>query len=188
MLGQPDDDHLRPPSTAGSTPVGTGVEVVPNDQTTGGPAPVTLNVGWFDSPANACSWNGCPSDGSTTGRASFGFVSRHQSGATTPTGNTAFQFRASGLTFRGTSNRWLAVAGARAQFKGEGQISGDAATYGFLITAIDGAISGGGDTDRFRIKLWDVGIGTVVYDNQIGQLDDSDAASALGGGSIVIHK
>ncbi len=27
----------------------------------------------------------------------------------------------------------------------------------------------------------------VVYDNQIGQTEDSDAATALKGGSIVIH-
>ena len=28
----------------------------------------------------------------------------------------------------------------------------------------------------------------VVYDNKMGDADDSDAATALGGGSIVIHK
>ena len=144
--------------------------------------------GWFDSPTNACVWSGCASDGSTTGKASFGFVSRYRTGATTPTGNTEFQFKAGGLTFSSTSYQWLVVAGARAQYKGVGQIAGDAATYGFLITAIDGALSGGGGTDRFRIKLWNVATGAIVYDNQIGQLDDSDAATSIGGGSIVIHK
>jgi len=28
----------------------------------------------------------------------------------------------------------------------------------------------------------------VVYDNQAGASDDADATTALGGGSIVIHK
>ena len=70
--------------------------------------------GWFDSPANACTWTGCASDGSTIGKASFGFVSRYKQGATTPTGNTEFQFTAGGLSFRSTSYQWLVVAGARA--------------------------------------------------------------------------
>jgi probable HAF family extracellular repeat protein len=143
--------------------------------------------GWIDSPVNACRWSGCASDGSTTGKASFGFVSRYQRGATTPTGNTEFQFKAGGLSFGSTSYQWLVVSGARAQYKGEGQIAGDAASYGFLLTAIDGALPGGG-TDRFRIKIWNIATGAIVYDNQIGQLDDSSAATELGGGSIVIHR
>jgi Regulator of chromosome condensation (RCC1) repeat len=144
--------------------------------------------GWFDSPAGACHWSGCASDGSSNGKASFGFVSRYQRGATTPTGNTEFQFKAGGLTFRSTSYQWLVVAGARAQYKGEGQITGDGGAYGFLITAIDGAVAGGGGTDRFRIKLWNIATGDIVYDNKLGALEDSDAATGIGGGSIVIHR
>jgi hypothetical protein len=108
--------------------------------------------------------------------------------ANTPTGNTEFQFKAGGLTFRSTSYQWRVVAGARAQYKGQGPITGDPATYGFLITAIDGALPGGGGTDRFRIKLWDIATGAVIYDNQVGAAEDSDASTNLGGGSIVIHK
>lgn len=78
------------------------------------------------------------------------------------------------------------VAGARAQFKGTGQING-AGDYGFLLTGIDGQISGGGGTDRFRIKIWDVATGAVVYDNEMDASEASDASTALGGGSIVIH-
>jgi len=127
-------------------------------------------------------------DGSATGKASFGFVSRYQKGATAPTGSTEFQFRDGGLTFHSTSYQWLVVAGARAQYKGEGEIAGAAGSYVFLITAIDGALAGGGGADRFRIKLWDKVTGAIVYDNQIGQPDDSGAATTLGSGSIVIHK
>jgi probable HAF family extracellular repeat protein len=144
--------------------------------------------GWFASPPGACMWSGCAEDGSTAGKASFGFVSRYQKGATAPSGSTEFQFRDGVLTFRSTSYQWLVVAGARAQYKGEGEIAGATGPYGFLITAIDGAVAGGGGTDRFRIKLWDKATGAIVYDNQTGQPDDSEAATTLGGGSIVVHR
>ena len=78
------------------------------------------------------------------------------------------------------------IAGARAQYKGVGSIKGREGTYGFLVTAIDGQISGGGGVDKLRIKIWNVGTSVVVYDNQLGQLEDSGAATALGGGSISI--
>lgn len=62
--------------------------------------------------------------------------------------------------------------------------------YGFLLTATDGAVGGGGGADRFRIKIWERARGTVVYDNRRGSSDDLDGANpqALGGGSIVIHR
>jgi hypothetical protein len=80
------------------------------------------------------------------------------------------------------------VSGDRVQYKGVGTING-AGNFGFLLTAIDGQITGGG-TDKFRIKIWDITRGDssiVVYDNQMGQSDTGDASTALGGGSIVIH-
>ena len=144
--------------------------------------------GWFDSPVGACLWVGCAGDGSTLGKATFGFVSRYQNGASTPSGNTEFHFKAAGLTFRSTSYQWLVMAGARAQYKGEGEIIGSTGSYGFLLTAIDGALAGGGGVDRFRIKIWDTATGVIVYDNKMGQVEDSGEATALGGGSIVIHK
>lgn len=143
--------------------------------------------GWIWSSANACTWAGCATDGSTEGKAKFGFVSRYRRGASTPDGNAEFHFEAGGLVFRSTSYDWLVVAGARAQFKGVGTIGGDG-DFGFLITAIDGATPGGGGADRFRIKIWDRVSGEVVYDNHRGDGEDSDAATALGGGSIVIHR
>ena len=57
-----------------------------------------------------------------------------------------------------------------------------------MLTAIDGQISGGGGVDKFRIKIWDLGTGSIVYDNQVGDADDAGLSTALGGGSIVIHK
>lgn len=42
--------------------------------------------------------------------------------------------------------------------------------------------------DRFRIKIWDLATDEIVYDNQMGEADDSDATTEIGGRSIVIHK
>ncbi|MFN2625842.1 MAG: PKD domain-containing protein, partial [Mycobacteriales bacterium] len=140
--------------------------------------------GWISSPAGAYS----PNPG-LTGRASFGFVSKYQKGATVPTGNTAFQFDAAGLDFSSTSYQWLVVSGARAQYKGSGTLNGEAG-YDFLLTATDGDVSGGGGVDKFRIKITRSSTGETVYDNVRGASGDIDAASpqAIGGGSIVIHK
>ena len=57
--------------------------------------------------------------------------------------------------------------------------------YNFILTAIDGQVSGGGGVDKFRIKIW--GSGGVVYDNQMGASNAADPTTQLGGGSIVIH-
>jgi len=63
--------------------------------------------------------------------------------------------------------------------------SGD---YGFMLTAIDGQVNGGGGIDKFRIKIWDKATGAIVYDNQMGAADDANPTTAIQGGSIVIHK
>jgi hypothetical protein len=138
--------------------------------------------GWITSPAGAYSANL-----SMTGKATFGFVSKYQKGATTPKGNTEFQFQAAGLSFSSTSYEWLVIAGARAQYKGVGTINGSG-SYGFLLTAVDGQESGGGGIDQFRLKIWDQGTGSTIYDNQPGVADDAANATQLSGGSIVIHK
>jgi hypothetical protein len=92
------------------------------------------------------------------------------------------------LNFHSTVYEWLVVAGARAQFKGTGTING-VGSYGFLLTAIDGSVSGGNGTDKFRIKIWDKNNNdAIVYDNKSGASDNSNNATELGGGSIIIHQ
>jgi hypothetical protein len=82
----------------------------------------------------------------------------------------------------------LVVAGPKAQFKGTGTING-AGNYGFMLTAVDAALTPSTEVDLFRIKIWDRDNGdTIVYDNQMGADDDADPATAIGGGPIVIHK
>ena len=137
--------------------------------------------GWIISPAGAYA-----ADTYLSGKANFGFVSKYQKGASTPSGNTEFQFHLASLNFSSTSYEWLVVSGARGQYKGSGTINGSG-DYGFLLTAIDGQANGGGGTDKFRIKIWNKATNTVVYDNQMGSIDDSPAATQISGGSIVIH-
>jgi hypothetical protein len=139
--------------------------------------------GWINSPPGACKLSTC-TDG-TVGKANFGFNAKYKKGANVPDGNTEFQFQAGGLNFKSTDYSWLVVAGSKAQYKGTGTINGRG-TYGFMLTALDGDLKSKGSPDSFRIKIWDAN-GTV-YDNQMGALDDSDAATTLGGGSIVIHQ
>src|SRR5207249_7750740 len=109
-------------------------------------------------------------------------------------GTTEFQFQMANLNFHSTSYDWLVIAGARAQYKGTGTING-AGNYGFILTAIDGQLPGGGGQDKFRIRIWnkanggDENTGSArIYDNKNGSPNyNSNDGTALGGGSIVIH-
>jgi len=105
--------------------------------------------GWIDSLAGAYI-----ADPDLTGTANFGFVSKYKKGQQDPSGNTEFHFQVANLNFHSSSYDWLVIAGAKAMYKGTGAINGDG-NYGFMLSAIDGDISGGGDADKFRIKIWD---------------------------------
>ena len=113
--------------------------------------------------------------------------STNHHGADTPTGQTRFRFRVADLNFHSASYDWLVVAGARAQYKGSGTINDDG-DYGFLLTAIDGSLPGGGGEDKFRIKIWDKATDTIIYDNMIDAEDGAEPSTIIGGGNIKIHK
>ena len=139
--------------------------------------------GWINSPEGAYA-----PDPSLAGKANFGFVSKYKKGADIPTGATEFQFKVANLNFHSDTYQWLVVAGPKAQFKGTGTING-AGNYGFMLTAVDAALTPSTEVDKFRIKIWDKDNGdAIVYDNQMWAGDDADPVSAIGGGSIVIHK
>jgi len=91
------------------------------------------------------------------------------------------------LVFPSTAYEWLVCGGAKRQFKGMGTVNGGG-SYGFLLTAIDGQLPGGGDGDRFRLKVWDRGTGLSVYDNKPSKDDYGDAATGIGGGSTAVHR
>jgi len=140
-------------------------------------------AGWINSPEDAY-----PANPSLTGKAIFGFVSKYHKGASTPSGNTRFKFKVADLSFKSTLYDWMVIAGARAKYKGTGTINDDG-NYGFMLSAIDGEINGGGGDDKFRIKIWDKDNNdVVVYDNQLDAADDTDPTTILGAGSIKIHK
>lgn len=142
--------------------------------------------GWIDSPPGAC----CE-DPTLTGKANFGFISKYRKGASTPTGNTEFQFHAADLNFHSDSYEWLVVSGAKAKYKGEGTLNG-VDGYKFMLTAIDADINENDafGIDRFRIKIWtedQSGVENIVYDNALGS-DDDMTTTEIGGGSITIHE
>jgi len=132
--------------------------------------------GWINSPAGAYK-----ADESLSGKATFGFMSKYQKGASVPTGNTAFKFDLAGMEFASESYEWLVVnqGGTNAQFKGSGLINGladpNGNAYRFMLWAGDGS------PDTFRIRIWweDVDGEHEVYDNSIAQ--------TIGAGNIVVH-
>jgi hypothetical protein len=137
--------------------------------------------GWISSPLGAYA-----PDPALAGKANFGFVSKYQKGKSVPTGETEFQFKVADLNFHSASYDWLVISGSKAQYKGRGTING-AGDYGFMLTATDGDLRGRGQADMIRIKITDRISGALVYDNQMGAVDETDPTTALGGGSIVIH-
>ncbi|KAA5548760.1 T9SS type A sorting domain-containing protein [Adhaeribacter rhizoryzae] len=149
--------------------------------------------GWINSPAGALK-----ADVSKTGKANFGFVAKYKKGTTIPDGQTEFQFQAGNLNFNSNAydDMRLVIATYKANYTGTGKINGDG-NYGFMVSGIDGQINGGGGVDKFRIKIWDKDKNDlVVYDNNVPTSStdvtttDINAvpASALAGGSIVIHE
>ena len=146
--------------------------------------------GWIYSEPGYCTSAYSTVCAEAEGKAHFGFVSRYQKGATTPTGNTEFQFQAGNLNFKSTSYQWLVVQGyTKATYKGYGTINGSG-NYKFLLAAYDGQGNGGDGVDKFRIKIWTedaMGNETVYYDNEMNTDIDQPPSTAIGAGSIVIH-
>jgi hypothetical protein len=138
--------------------------------------------GWVNSPAGAF-----VAGPTLTGKLSFGINAKYQTNQNILTGQTEVQFRTGDFNFHSTGYDWLFITGAKAQFSGSGTVN-DAGNYGFTVTVIDGSVSGGGGTDKFRIKVWDKNNGNaVVYDSQMGAPDNANPTTPLGGGNIVIH-
>ncbi|MBS3923317.1 MAG: tandem-95 repeat protein, partial [Nitrosarchaeum sp.] len=142
--------------------------------------------GWINSPVGAYAENT-----SLSGKATFGFVSKYLKGANVPSGDTQFQFKTANFDFKSKDYQWLVIAGAKAQYKGTGIVNG-AGNYGFMLTSVDGDISGGGGIDKFRLKVWTINIdgsdGGIIYDNNLSASDTADPSTTLGGGNITIHK
>lgn len=130
--------------------------------------------GWFTSPTGALT-----AQPSVTGKATFGFVSQYQKGATVPSGNADFQFQAATFHLVSTSYQWLVVTGScRSQLKGSATVNGTG-SYTFLMTAVDGSACSNPGPDTFRIQITDNSTGATVYDNGTDQ--------PISGGAIQVH-
>jgi hypothetical protein len=132
-------------------------------------------------------------DPSVEGTARFGFKSRYQRGASTPTGNTSFRFRAASLDFKGTDMDHLVISNGRAQYVGTGELNG-VAGYSFRLIAVDADTHDDFDTDQFRIRIWGTAegeTGGLVYDNQWScdaAVDLTADCTALASGKVTIRR
>jgi photosystem II stability/assembly factor-like uncharacterized protein/PKD repeat protein len=136
--------------------------------------PFVTGSGWIDSPPGAYLANP-----TLTGKATLGFVAKYQSG--TPSGNAGFNFHAGDFDFKSSAYSWLVTSGSRAYLFGTGTVNGIGG-YDFLISADDA--SGG---DKFRLKVWVVATGLVVFDTLPGAPDGASPTTVLGGGNIDVH-
>jgi hypothetical protein len=142
----------------------------------------TVGGGWLTAPPGSYAGNA-----SLTGKLGFGFNVKYTNAAN-PKGETQASFRLGSLDFNALNYNYLAISGAKAQFKGFGKVNGDAG-YNFLLTVIDGQATGGGGVDRLRLKIWNKTTGAVVFDTQRGASDAADPTTPVGeGSSIVIQR
>lgn len=142
----------------------------------------TIGGGYIATPAGSY-----PADPSKIRKFSFGFNSKYAN-ATNPKGETQIHFAEGGLEFNALNYDYLAMSGARAQFRGFGKVNGESG-YNFILTVIDGQLKGGGGVDKFRIKIWNKTTGAIIFDSQMGASDAADPSTPVGtGSSIVIQK
>lgn len=55
------------------------------------------------------------------------------------------------------------------------------------VTVIDGDANTRSEVDKYRIHIWEIDSGAIIYDIQMGDNDYADPAAELSGGIIVIH-
>ena len=99
-------------------------------------------------------------------------------------GHVSFHGAGHGPDFEAERLDWMVVTGELAFVHGTGRISSRPGTYTVLLVVSDPARHG---RDGVRVSLRDAA-GNVVYDNQAGQPDDSDAVTPLSGGNLTIHR
>ena len=130
--------------------------------------------GWIDSPAGAYAL-----DPTLTGKGEFTFDAKYTKKNPNPVAAVSYMIEKAGLYFAGTGYDWLVVDGENIWLRGVGTFNG-VDGYGFLLTAADGS-------DAFRIQIWEIASGLLVYDSEPGAGEYAPATTPLGGGSIFIH-
>jgi hypothetical protein len=134
--------------------------------------------GWYPSAAGALR-----SNLTASGKASYGFAINYTNAAR-PKGETQFEFKIGSFEFNALNFDYLAVNGARGQFRGTGKIMGGQSGVGFIMTVIDGALDGSG-VDKIRLKIYNRNTGLVYYDNQYGASDADNPTTAVGNNSSI---
>ncbi|HSK12269.1 MAG TPA: T9SS type A sorting domain-containing protein, partial [Phnomibacter sp.] len=140
----------------------------------------TYGGGSFYSPKGAL-----PANGDASGYVSYGFQNNYFKSATNPKGETQFSFMIGDIEFNALNYEYLAVDKHRAQFRGSGRITGFQSGISFIMTVIDGDVSGGGGVDRVRMRIFNKNTGQVYYDNQPGSGEADDPITAVTAGSTV---
>jgi hypothetical protein len=140
----------------------------------------TYGGGWFASPAGALK-----SDATATGKANFGYAVNYFKGAANPKGETQFELKVGDFEYNALNFEYLSIAGARAQIKGTGKITGGQSGINFIMTVVDGALDGTG-IDKVRMKIYNKNTGQVYYDNEPGSSDANNPVSKVGTNSQIV--
>lgn len=135
--------------------------------------------GWFQSPAGALA-----SNSTAEGKASYGFAVNYKNAAK-PKGETQFEFKVGDFEFNALNFDYLAINGAKAQFRGTGKILGGQSGIGFIMTITDGQLDGS-NADKIRMKIYNRNTGYVYYDNQPGMSDANDPTTIVGTSSSIV--
>jgi hypothetical protein len=141
----------------------------------------TYGGGSFASPAGSI-----PGNPQASGLVSYGFQNNYFKGATNPKGETQMEFKVGEFEFNALNYEYLAVDKFKAQFRGSGRITGGQSGIAFIMTVIDGNITGGGGVDKLRMKVFNKNTGQVFYDNQPGAGDADAPTVAVTTGSMVV--
>jgi hypothetical protein len=144
----------------------------------------TYGGGKFMSPAGALK-----SNPTATGLVAFGFTSNYYKNSTFPKGETLLDFKVGDFTFSALNFDYLVVSGVKAQFKGLGKMTNglvEQSGLAFILTVIDGQLTGGGGVDKIRMKIYNKKTNQVYYDNQSGSDADAPVTPVESGSTIVI--
>ncbi len=118
-------------------------------------------------------------------KANFGFVAQYNPQGKLQ-GNLTFHLNKANFKVHSNDLDWLVVVNDMALFSGKASVN-NIPGYTFVVSLVDGQITGKKNPDLFRILLWDSN-GTIVYDNEPGRQSYERATEAIIQGSVVFHR
>lgn len=110
----------------------------------------------------------------------FGLNARYPKNSSIPDGQMEIGNPDSDWKFKSSSYQWFAIFDNLSMLRGTGTLNG-LDGYGFVFSGLDS------NTDKIRIKIWELETGSVVFDSQPGSSNYALPTTPLGGGSVVIH-